>query len=114
MLPRANRMRRSGDFTSVVRDGARSRRGCLVVHLQPGLTDGAPPQVGLIVGRSVGGSVVRHRVARRLRAQLAAQVPMLPSGTGLVVRALPDSAQATSGRLGADLGSALSRIQVSG
>jgi ribonuclease P protein component len=105
-------MRRSGDFTSVVRDGARSRRGCLVVHLQPGLTADAPPRVGLIVGRSVGGSVVRHQVARRLRAQLAAQVPTLPSGTGLVVRALPDSAQATSERLGADLGSALARMRL--
>jgi hypothetical protein len=47
-----------------------------------------------------------------LRAQLAAQLSTLPSGTGLVVRALPDSAQATSQRLGADLGSALARMQV--
>ena len=112
VLPRANRMRRSGDFTSVVRDGARSRRGCLVAHLQPGLTAGAPPRVGLIVGRSVGGSVVRHRVARRLRAQAAAWVLTLPAGSGLVIRALPDSATATSERLGAELGSALARMQV--
>ena len=82
------------------------------MHLQPGLTADAPPRVGLIVGRSVGGSVVRHQVARRLRAQLAAQVSALPSGTGLVVRALPDSAGATSERLGADLRSALARMQV--
>ena len=82
------------------------------MHLQPGLTADAPPRVGLIVGRSVGGSVVRHQVARRLRAQLAAQVPTLQSGTGLVVRALPDSAQATSERLGADLGSALARMRL--
>ncbi len=83
------------------------------MHLQPGLTADAPPRVGLIVGRSVGGSVVRHQVARRLRALLAAQVSTLPSGTGLVVRALPDSAEATSERLGAHLGSALARMQVS-
>ena len=82
------------------------------MHLQPGLTADAPPRVGLIVGRSVGGSVVRHQVARRLRAQLAAQVSTLPSGIGLVVRALPDSADATSERLGADLGSALAWMQV--
>ena len=82
------------------------------MHLQAGLTADTPPRVGLIVGRSVGGSVVRHRVARRLRAQLAAKVPTLPSGSGLVVRALPDSAEATSERLGADLGSALARMQV--
>jgi ribonuclease P protein component len=109
VLPRANRMRRSGDFTSVVRAGARSRRGCLVAHLQPSLTAG-PPLVGLIIGRSVGGSVVRHRVARRLRAQLATRVPALPSGSGLVIRALPSAATATSERIGAELDSALSRV----
>jgi ribonuclease P protein component len=110
VLPRANRMRRSGDFTSVVRDGARSRRGCLVAHLHLGLTSAAPPLVGLVVGRSVGGSVVRHRVARRLRAQLAARLPELPAGSGLVIRALPDSAEATSQRVGSDLDAALARM----
>jgi ribonuclease P protein component len=63
--------------------------------------------VGLIVGRSVGGSVVRHRVARRLRARLAHHVPTLPEGSGLVVRALPPAATATSARLDADLLAAL-------
>jgi ribonuclease P protein component len=103
-------MRRSDDFTSVVRAGARSRRGCLVVHLSRELTEGAPPQVGLIVGRSVGGSVVRHRVARRLRGQLAGRLAALPEGSGVVVRALPDAAEANSARLGADLDAAFDRL----
>ena len=103
-------MRRSDDFTSVVRAGARSRRGCLVVHLSPELHKDAPPQVGLIVGKTVGGSVVRHRVARRLRGQLATRLPELPSGSGVVVRALPEAADATSARLGADLDAALDRL----
>ena len=103
-------MRRSDDFTSVVRSGARSRRGCLVVHLSPELHDGAVAQVGLIVGKTVGGSVVRHRVARRLRGQLASRLSGLPDGTGVVVRALPDAAEATSARLGADLDAAFERL----
>jgi len=103
-------MRRSDDFTSVVRAGARSRRGCLVVHLSPDLRAGAPPLVGLIVGKTVGGSVVRHRVARRLRGQLAPRLPRLPDGGGVVVRALPDAAEATSARLGSDLDAALDRL----
>ena len=106
-------MRRSDDFTSVVRAGVRSRRGCLVVHLSPSLRDpaeDAPAQVGLIVGKTVGGSVVRHRVARRLRGQLASRVSGLPSGSGVVVRAMPDAADATSARLGADLDAALERL----
>jgi ribonuclease P protein component len=103
-------MRRSDDFTSVVRAGVRSRRGCLVVHLSPHLHEGTPPQVGLIVGKTVGGSVVRHRVARRLRGQLAGRLSALPSGSGVVVRALPDAADATSARLGADLDAAFDRL----
>jgi ribonuclease P protein component len=106
-------MRRSDDFTSVVRSGARSRRGCLVVHLSPdlhGSAQGAVPQVGLIVGKTVGGSVVRHRVARRLRGQLASRLAGLPDGSGVVVRALPDAAEATSARLGADLDAAFERL----
>ncbi len=103
-------MRRSGDFASVVRTGARSRRGCLVVHVSRDLHAGAPAQAGLIVGKSVGGSVVRHRVARRLRAVLADRLASLPEGSGVVVRALPDAADATSARLGADVDAALDRL----
>jgi ribonuclease P protein component len=103
-------MRRSDDFTSVVRSGARSRRGCLVVHLERDLHADAPPQVGLIIGKTVGGSVVRHGVARRLRGQLSTRLSALPDGAGVVVRALPDAAVATSARLGADFDAALERL----
>jgi ribonuclease P protein component len=103
-------MRRSGDFTSVVRAGARTRRGCLVVHVEPDLYAAATPKIGLVVGKSVGGSVVRHRVARRLRGQLATRLAALPEGSGVVVRALPDAASATSTRLGADLDAAFGRL----
>ena len=44
----------------------------------------APPRAGLVVSRAVGGSVVRHRVARRLRhllrPRLATPAPGLPAG----------------------------------
>lgn len=107
MLPHAFRMRRSDEFTSVVRGGVRTRRGHLVVHLHSALTADDVPRVGLIVGKSVGPSVVRHGVARRLRAQLSARLSMLPAGSGVVVRALPGSATVTSAELGADLDAAL-------
>jgi ribonuclease P protein component len=107
-------MRRSTEFSVVVRSGSRARRGCLVVH-QRQLTDptdrpGPAPRVGLIVGKSVGGSVVRHQVSRRLRAQLAARLNQLPAGSATVVRALPDAARATSAQLGTDLDTALTRL----
>jgi ribonuclease P protein component len=79
------------------------------VHQRRQLTSGAP-LIGLVVGRSVGGSVVRHRVSRRLRAQLAQRVNMLEPGSGVVVRALPESATTDSATLGRDLDAALARL----
>ena len=115
MLPTAYRMRSGLDFSSVTRQGRRTRCGGLVVYLldssagedsQPTV----PARVGLIVGKSVGISVVRHRVARRLRAQLAARLDRLPAGSRLVVRALPASATAGSPVIGRDLDKALARL----
>jgi putative membrane protein insertion efficiency factor len=44
----------------------------------------ASPRAGLVVSRAVGGSVVRHRVARRLRHLLASRLatlsPWFPAG----------------------------------
>ncbi|MDT4929102.1 MAG: ribonuclease protein component [Pseudonocardiales bacterium] len=102
-------MRRSTDFSSVVRDGIRARGGRVVLHHHPSLNGGAP-QVGLVVSKAVGGSVVRHQVSRRLRAQLAQRLDALPAGSGTVVRALPGAADASSGQLGEDLDRALARL----
>jgi ribonuclease P protein component len=102
-------MRRSREFDAVTRSGSRARRGALVVHQRRGLGDG-PPLIGLVVGRSVGGSVVRHQVSRRLRAQLAQRLDRLEPGSGTVVRALPAAASADSASLGRDLDAALNRL----
>jgi ribonuclease P protein component len=64
---------------------------------------GGTPRAGLVVSKAVGGSVVRHRVSRRLRHLLAPRLGELPSGAMLVVRALPAAADATSAELGDDL-----------
>jgi ribonuclease P protein component len=66
--------------------------------------------VGFVVSKAVGGSVVRHRVARRLRAQLARRLASLPAGSGTVVRALPEAADVTSEQLGAGLDRALAKL----
>jgi ribonuclease P protein component len=102
-------MRRSSDFASVVRSGARSRGGALIVHQS--LELGArPPLVGFVVGRGVGGSVQRHRVTRRLRAQVAQRLESLPAGSATVIRALPPAAGLSSGELGSGLDQALARL----
>lgn len=82
------------------------------MHQKLAMTSGAPI-VGLVVGKSVGGSVVRHRVSRRLRAQLAGRIDRLPAGSATVVRALPGAAEASSADLGRDLDSAIAKVTAS-
>ena len=63
------------------------------------------------MGRTVGNAVVRNKVRRRLRAQLAEHLPAVAPGSLLVVRALPASATATYADLGSQLSSALRKLQ---
>jgi len=117
VLPSTARLRRSQDFTETVRRGARAGRPLLVVHLATSGTDatahrsrpGDDPRAGFVVSKAVGGSVVRHAVARKLRHLVRPRLATLPGGSRLVVRALPGSATATSTELGADLDVALER-----
>ena len=68
------------------------------------------PRAGFVVGRTVGNSVVRHRVTRRLRAVVLGELHRLPPTADLVVRARPEAAEATSERLRHDLASGLDRV----
>lgn len=71
-----------------------------------------PPgaRAGFVVGRAVGNSVVRHRVTRRLRAVVRAELHRLPASADLVVRARPEAADAPSERLRRDLTAGLDRL----
>lgn len=107
MLKAEHRLRRSGDFSSAVRRGAAARRASLVVHVATGTDEDGPVKVGFVVGRAVGGAVVRNAVRRRLRHLVAARVDSLPSGATVVVRALPGAGFAARDSLAADLDKAL-------
>lgn len=67
----------------------------------------AASRAGLVVSKAVGGSVVRHRTARRLRHLLRDRVAGLPAGSLLVVRAAAPAGVADSSALAADLDAAL-------
>ncbi|MFI9449183.1 ribonuclease P protein component [Amycolatopsis sp. NPDC052450] len=116
MLPAAARLRRSEDFRAVMRRGAKAGRRRLVVHA---LTTDPPDaaeaaRAGFVVSKAVGNSVVRHRVARRLRHLVSARLGTLPPGSSLVIRALPPAADASSAELGSDLDASLRRLGLSG
>lgn len=112
MLHRSRRVTAPDDFRRILRHGARAGNRRLVVHLlAPSEREGrSPSRAGLVVGRGVGPSVIRHRVSRRLRHLLRDRLDALPPGTALVVRALAPAAGASSARLGEDLDTALRRV----
>jgi ribonuclease P protein component len=124
MLPAAHRLRSSSDFAAVTRRGRRVRSGGVVVYLlRQGAAGGdrqvdrennpqpaRPARVGMVVGKSVGNSVVRHRVARRIRAQVGERLNRLPADARVVVRALPQTAAESSVQLGHDLERAFDRL----
>lgn len=89
-------MSRSTDFSRTTREGRRAKRGCLMVYVADPRAEGqematgeGETRVGLIVGRSVGNAVERHRVSRILRHGLAPRLGVFPRGSSVVVRALP-------------------------
>lgn len=67
-------------------------------------------KVAFAVGKTVGNSVVRHKVTRRLRHILSQELPNFPIGSHVVVRALPGAANATFDQLKENLNFALSKV----
>jgi ribonuclease P protein component len=102
LLPAAARIRRRDDFSAAIRGGSRTGRTLLTGHLliEPGA---APPRVGFVVSRAVGGAVVRNKVRRRLRELVRSRLNSLPAGSLLVVRANPRAATARQSELAAEL-----------
>ena len=75
----------SVEFNAVLRHGRRIRRGGITLVARR--RDGGRPRVGLVVGRRVGGAVVRNRAKRRLRAAL--REATLSEATDYVLIATP-------------------------
>jgi len=106
MLAAAHRLRSRTDFTRIVRQGRKVKQGLLVVHALP--PQGSHTRFGFIVGKSVGNSVIRHRVTRRLRAASADQLPDMAVPADVVIRALPGIDRVPT----ADLAQALRRALI--
>ncbi|MEW9517543.1 ribonuclease P protein component [Streptomyces tubercidicus] len=117
MLPTEYRLRRREDFATAVRRGRRAGRPLLVVHLRSGATDpygsgeSVPPaRAGFVVSKAVGIAVVRNKVKRRLRHLMRDRLDRLPTGSLVVVRALPGAGEADHDQLARDLDAALQRL----
>jgi ribonuclease P protein component len=91
-----------------MRRGDKCGRATVVVYLAR--TADSRRVAGFAVSKAVGGAVVRNRVKRRLRAIVAADLPFLPAGARVVVRALPAAAKASFSELSSDVGEALAVV----
>ena len=107
-------MKRSTEFSATVKHGVRAVQPDIVVHarreIDPETEPG--PRIGLVVAKSVGSSVQRHRVARRLRHVARSVVQELNSRDRVVIRALPSSRHAISARLEQQVRAALARAHL--
>lgn len=117
MLPAQYRMTRSTDFGLTVNRGVRAAQPDLVVHALKSSGDhtgssnvGDSPKIGLVVSKSVGTAVERHRVSRMLRHVARGVIDDLEPGDKVVIRALPSSRHAVSARLEQELRAALRRV----
>ena len=89
MLPKKARLTTSEDFAKATKSGLRLTSSNLVGYLYSPVTDtDLPTKCGLIINKSVGGSVMRHRIARQLRHDLAPLVDTFPTNSLFVVRVL--------------------------
>jgi ribonuclease P protein component len=110
VLPARYRMTRSTDFGLTVKRGVRAAQPDLVVHAAWSVDD-ETPKIGLVVSKSVGNAVQRHRVSRRLRHVAHAVIDELNAGDRVVIRALPGSRDAISAKLDQELRNALRRAR---
>ena len=88
MLPASARLTSPHDFARTTKSGLRVTTEHFVGYLliTPASTDS--PRAGLIIGKSVGGSVRRHRVSRQIRHAIAPLLETFPQGSLIVFRGL--------------------------
>lgn len=98
MLPKYARITTPADFSRVTKSGIRATTESFVAYLFIQSAPNDPqPRAGLIVGKSAGGSVQRHRLSRKLRHLIAADLDKFPEGSLLVIRALSQKSEAKGG-----------------
>ena len=91
MLPQGARLTASSDFARATKSGVRVTTQHFVgyFYISP-VTNNDSAKCGLIINKTVGGSVKRHRLARKIRHAVAPHIASLPTGSLLVIRALKE------------------------
>lgn len=90
MLPKANRVAHADDFRMTVRRGRRVSTPHTLLYIV-GRESSAPTRFGFIVSKTVGNSVTRNLLTRRLRSIGREALGIQGTGKDVVIRALPGS-----------------------
>ncbi len=93
MLAKSARLTESGDFARATKSGIRYSSANFVGYLYLTQLD-QPARAGLIISKTVGSSVARHRLARKIRHCIFDHYAQLPTGSLLVIRGLNKAADA--------------------
>jgi len=106
VLPNSARIKSSSDFARVTKSGRRTTTDSLIAYLLLNQSNSGSspisnsnsnsknddnPKLGLIISKSVGNSVVRHRIARQIRHASFNYLSLLPTDSLLVIRAMKRS-----------------------
>ena len=89
MLPKINRLTSSKDFQNITKTGVRVYTDIAVIYALANPTSQKKAQVGFIVSKLVGNSVVRHKISRQLRNIVNETLETIPGNIQIVIRALP-------------------------
>ena len=89
MLPKQNRLTSTKDFQNVTKTGVRVYSDIAVIYALANPTSQKNSEVGLIVSKVVGNSVVRHKVSRHIRNVVKDLLETIPGNIQIVIRALP-------------------------
>ena len=109
-MPLLPTLRRRADFEAIARDG--SARSTPLLVLRWVRTERSESRIGLSTPRTLGGSVQRNRVRRRLREILRRRLESIGPGWDLLLIARPAAGQATFADLDGALDTLLRRAAI--
>ncbi|MEW6262490.1 MAG: ribonuclease P protein component [Thermodesulfobacteriota bacterium] len=83
-LPKANRLRKRGDYILAAGEAVRRlRSGCFLLIIRP--NGRSESRLGITVTRKIGKAVVRNRLKRQVREFFRLNRQLLPPGQDMVV-----------------------------
>lgn len=102
------RLRKSPEISRTLKSGRRYPAKFLVFHIAQGSTKDS--RFAFAVGKNVGNSVIRHKITRRLRHLVISNYSKFPTGSDVVVRALPGIETASHQELQDNFDFALAKV----